>query len=72
MRCLLAAAMVIMGVALAFGQPLPEDTMTLETLTVEQAKALVKQEDMLSLDGLTTLSDEAAGSASDVKTGSRS
>jgi hypothetical protein len=58
MRCLLAAAVLCAGVAV--GQELREDTNAIKSLTVEQAKALSQHEGHLSLNGLTTLTDEAA------------
>ena len=49
MRYVLAAALLISGVAVA--QELLKPTNDIETLTVEQAKALAQQEDYLSFDG---------------------
>ena len=58
MRCLLAVAVLITGVAV--GQELPKDTNEIKTLTVQQAKALAQHKGYLSLDGLTSLTDAAA------------
>jgi hypothetical protein len=58
MRYVLAVAVLMAGVA--SGQELPEDTNEIKALTVEQAQALAQHKGGLSLDGLTTLSDEAA------------
>ena len=58
MRCVLAVAVLCAGVAV--GQELPKDTNEIKTLTVDQAKELSTHRGWLYLNGLTTLSDEAA------------
>ena len=66
MQYVLSVAVVMAGVAA--GQELPANTYEIKSLTVEQAKALAQRKDTwLSLDGLTTLSDEAAKALAEFK-----
>ena len=50
----------VVAAATVGGQPFPEDTNEIRTLTVKQAQDLAQREGMLYLNGLTSLSPDVA------------